>query len=197
MSVMEVTVRDSKLREQRFTVEPDMRVGDLEQELFEAKNLDLHDGLCLIYKGKVLKPTDSFESLDLKPNSFLMVHIRKQRQPVQFHQQLPSVAQLMDAHDNVQSLLNMGFSETKCREALAMTNDNLERAVSILLGDSRPIQVQDVESILTEPELTPKDDECVKILMEKGADRDLAVNICNLVNGDIANAITSFNALKN
>lgn len=132
-------------------IEPS-RTFDVVARMLSQKLGSPPESIRLLYKGKVIKNTDKISLLSIKPSDTIIINIVQpkavlngqredgilQTQPISspVHAKITKTASDPENYiDLVQNLLDMGFEQSKCENALRSTKYNLQEAIDFLFSN--------------------------------------------------------------
>ena len=127
-------------------MQPSETIADAKNYISNEEGFDCQKCVFL-YGPKILKDTDKFEDIDIKPSQYIIMHT-EEKPELNFQKGIaPSFQSVSsggigldppDFESNVSSLMDMGFSRSQSEAALRNQKYNIEKALNMLLNTPDP-----------------------------------------------------------
>lgn len=137
-------IRIKNLQQQTHEIEIDSgrTILDLKNEVFRQLGAPYDvQNQTLIYAGVILQNEQTIKNYNIDEKKFLVCLVRTNPAEPDVNPPPPAEQQVLTrAPHYVQTIMELGFSETQAREALSASMNNPDRAVDFLISGTIPVE---------------------------------------------------------
>ncbi|KAL5291490.1 RAD23B family protein [Megaselia abdita] len=138
---MKIKIKNLQQKTYEVEIDPARTVLDLKEEIFRQLGVPYNiESQTLIYAGTILQDTQPINHYNVDENKFIvcLVKVKTVSAPAS---PPPPADQPTSSSEYIATIMELGFSESQAREALAASMNDPDRAVDFLISGEVPQEI--------------------------------------------------------